>query len=51
MAILLYLSMGFRLQRQDSFADYRNEYDKAMETLREVVSAEQFAKMQQHSQY
>jgi len=50
-AILLYLSMGFRLQRQDSFAGYINEYDKAMETLREVVSAEQFAKMQQHSQY
>lgn len=41
-AILLYLSMGFKLQSTDTFAQYTNEYEKAIKTLKNIVSDEQF---------
>ena len=44
-AILLYISLGFRLQKTDSFSHYENEYEKAMNTLRKVVSEEQYERM------
>jgi ribosomal protein S18 acetylase RimI-like enzyme len=45
-AILLYLSLGFRLQKSDTFSHYHNEYAQAMETLRAVVSPEQYRMME-----
>ena len=36
-AILLYVSMGFRIQRTDTFAGRDNEYDSAMEILATVL--------------
>jgi len=33
-AILLYVSLGFRLQKSDTFAAYTNQYNDAMKTLK-----------------
>lgn len=41
-AILLYVSLGFCLQKSDSFSHYENQYERAMETLKKVVSEEQY---------
>ena len=41
-AVLLYLSLGFRLQKTDTFLHYENEYGKAMAELRKIVSEEQY---------
>lgn len=49
-AILLYLSLGFKLQKTDTFSHYENEYDKAMTSLGKVVSEEQYELMQQQSE-
>ena len=49
-AILLYLSLGFRLQRTDTFSHYENEYGKAMAELRKIVSEEQYAMLLQLSE-
>jgi len=48
-AILLYLSLGFRLQKTDSFARYENQYAAAMETLCRTLTAEQYALLQKCS--
>lgn len=44
-AILLYLSVGFKLQKTDAFASYGNEYDNAMATLKTIVTADQYGLM------
>ena len=49
-AIFLYLSLGFRLQKVDTFSHYENEYDKAMGALRKIVSDEQYAILQELSE-
>ncbi len=49
-AILLYLSLGFKLQKTDTFSHYENEFDKAMTELRKVVSEEQYEFMLQLSE-
>lgn len=41
-AILLYVSLGFRLQKTDTFADYTNQYNDAMRVLKEILSSEQY---------
>ena len=45
-AILLYASLGFKLQRLDSFAAYENQYEQAMAALQAVLSPEQYARLQ-----
>lgn len=40
--ILLYVSLGFKIQRADTFSHYENQFDLAMETLRELVSEKQW---------
>ena len=49
-AILLYLSLGFKLQKTDTFSHYENEYDKAITELKKVVSEEQYELMLQLSE-
>lgn len=49
-AILLYLSLGFRLQKTDTFSHYENEYDKAMAELKKIVSNEQYELLLQLSE-
>ena len=48
-AILLYISIGFRLQKTDSFSHYENQYENAMKTLRSVVSEKYFETMEKAS--
>ena len=48
-AVFLYLSLGFRLQKTDAFSHYVNEYSKAMDTLKQVVTPEQFHLLQEFS--
>jgi len=44
-AILLYVSLGFKLQPRDTIYNYENQYAQAMETLKAIVTPEQFAKI------
>ncbi len=41
-AILLYRSLGFRLQETDTFSRYENEYEKAMAEIRKTVTKERY---------
>ena len=41
-AVLLYHSLGFRMQKTDSFSHYVNEYEKAMSEIRKNVGEDQF---------
>ncbi len=49
-AVLLYLRLGFRLQKEDTFADYENQYQAAMETLKNVLNEEQYRELLAHSE-
>ncbi len=49
-AILLYISLGFKLQKTDTFSHYENEYEKAMTELRRIVTAEQYELLKQSSE-
>ena len=49
-AILLYISLGFKLQKTDSFSHYENEYDKAMSELRKIVTAEKYELLKSSSE-
>ena len=49
-AILLYLSLGFKLQTTDSFSHYQNEYENAMSELKKIVSEEQYELLRQSSE-
>jgi len=48
-AIMLYLSIGFIIQKKDSFSQYDNQYLQAMDILQKVVSKQQFNKMLESS--
>lgn len=50
-AILLYISLGFKLQPRDTFCNHQNQYAQAMETLQAIVPPEQYAKMQANSAF
>ena len=50
-AILLYISLGFQLQPQDTFYGYENQYVQAMKTLKAIVTPEQYAKMEANSAF
>ena len=41
-AILLYASLGFRIQKTDSFSSYINQYYEAMKTLKELLPEAQY---------
>lgn len=50
-AILLYISLGFKLQPTDTIYAYENQYAQAMETLKTIVTPEQYAKMEANSAF
>ena len=50
-AILLYISLGFKLQPTDTIYAYENQYAQAMETLKTIVTPEQYAKMEDNSTF
>lgn len=49
-AIFLYLSLGFKLQKSDSFSHYENQYEAVMATLKKVVAEEQIALLEELSE-
>ena len=49
-AILLYHSLGFKLQKTDTFSHYENEYKKALGELGKILTEEQFALLQNSSE-
>ena len=49
-AILLYISLGFKLQKTETFSHYENEYEKAMTELGKIVTAEQYELLKQSSE-
>ncbi len=48
-AVLLYVKLGFNLQRRDSFGGYANEYDQAMAVLRPLLDEQQYALLEHNS--
>ena len=40
-AILLYIKLGFKIQKTDTFSHYKNQYKKAIKTLENVLSESQ----------
>ena len=49
-AILLYISLGFKLQRTDTFSHYENEYEKAMAELGNVLTEQQYELLKRASE-
>ena len=41
-AILLYIKLGFKIQKTDTFSHYENQYKKAIKTLDNLLSESQF---------
>lgn len=41
-AILLYVSLGFKMQKIDTFSGYTNQYTQSMETLERILTPEMF---------
>ena len=41
-AILLYIKLGFKIQKTDTFSHYENQYKKAIKTLKNLLSESQF---------
>ncbi len=50
-AVLLYVKLGFKLQRKDSFGGYANEYDQAMAALRPLLDEQQYALLENNSSH
>ena len=49
-AILLYIKLGFKIQKNETFSHYENQYNKAIETFKNVLSKEQFNKIVNNSE-
>lgn len=50
-AIFLYLSLGFRLQKCDTFSHYENQYEQAMQALRKILTEAQYQQLCDASEY
>ena len=48
-AVLLYVKLGFKMQRKDSFSTYVNEYNQAMTALRPLLDDKQYALLEANS--
>ncbi len=44
-AILLYIKLGFKIQKTDTFSHYENQYEQAIKTLDNLLSESQFKKL------
>ncbi|MBQ7102407.1 MAG: GNAT family N-acetyltransferase [Clostridia bacterium] len=44
-AVLLYIKLGFKIQKSDTFSCYENQYEQAVNTLENVLTEEQFLKL------
>lgn len=41
-AVMLYIKLGFKIQKTDTFSRYENQYKKAIKTLENLLSENQF---------
>lgn len=48
-AILLYLHQGFKIQMTDTFSHYENQYTQAMNTLKKVLTPQQYDELVSNS--
>ena len=48
-AIMLYVSLGFKLQQRDTFSKYVNQYAEAMAALKQILTAEQYEVLERSS--
>ncbi len=48
-AILLYIRLGFKLQKTDSFSHYTNQYAEAMATLENLLTVDQYQELMKNS--
>lgn len=44
-AIILYIRQGFKIQKTDSFSQYENQFNFAMNTLKNVLSEKQYEEL------
>ena len=49
-AILLYIKLGFKIQKTDAFSHYENQYEQAIEILKNVLREEQINKIVRNSE-
>lgn len=49
-AILLYVRLGFKLQKEDTFSHYKNQYRQSMETLRAILTGQQYGELAANSE-
>ena len=49
-AILLFHSLGFKLQKTDTFSHYENEYEKAMTELEKVIREDRYELLKQSAE-
>ncbi len=49
-AIMLYNSLGFRIQKTDTFSSYSNQYTEAMSTLKNILSLEQYSILEEKAE-
>lgn len=48
-AVFLYIQQGFQLQKIDTFSNYQNQYQQAMNVLKEILPGQQYEKLVEHS--
>ena len=48
-AILLYIKLGFKIQRTDTFSHYENQYEQAIKTLENLLPESQFNKIKENT--
>ena len=44
-AVMLYIKLGFKIQKSDTFSHYENQYQQATDTLKNILSHEQLLKL------
>ena len=49
-AILLYIKLGFKIQKTDTFSHYENQYKKAIKTLENILTEKQILILNQNTE-
>ncbi len=49
-AILLYIKLGFKIQKTDTFSHYENQYEQAMKTLENILTEKQILILNQNTE-
>ena len=44
-AVMLYIKLGFKIQKSDTFSHYENQYQQATDTLKNILTYEQLLKL------